>query len=232
MKTTHILLCLAVASCGGASKTPHHPSAGELDALAASHDRQANAHDTKYDPDHPKRTFCTPMLERVGECFVSDKNPTERHLKEAEAHRLAAVRYRSMSERLRAAEAMACVGIPDHARDASPFIHDQDILNVETLVTGKGYSHDVKREGIIVTMRKGSMTTQSLQKIVTCYLARMDALGHDSPDDYCPLVPQNVSAAVKETALGLAIEIRSDDPSSVTEILKRAEVLQQRRAEP
>jgi hypothetical protein len=67
------------------------------------------------------------------------------------------------------------------------------------------------------------MTTEWLQRVVDCHLARNASLGHvvlDMPD--CPLVPKGVQARVKSTESLLAVEIRSDDNEISREILLRA----------
>jgi hypothetical protein len=70
------------------------------------------------------------------------------------------------------------------------------------------------------------LTSEWLQRIVDCHLARNNALGNDMPEmAYCPLVPKGISAKVSSTGDGFAVTIESNDSNTSKEVLRRAEAL-------
>ncbi len=139
--------------------------------------------------------------------------------------------HRAASHALRDAEARACVGLSDDDRDMSPFGHGEDIASVEPLTEGpaaaSGKNDLMTTTGAVVTFRPvPGMTAPWLQRVVDCHLARNAALGNDVPEmSYCPLVPKNVTAKVSETQTGFAVSIRSDNPATSREVLRRAQAL-------
>jgi hypothetical protein len=237
MKANLVLGAVAatlLAACATApSAPPRHASAAEYDALAAQEDLQAKLEESKFVP-----AAGEVIVERCGggnaavagyaqTCWTEYKNPTRYHLDEAERHRARAADDRARSKGMRDAEARACAGIGDADRDMSPFHHREDILIVERLYEPGG-AHGAKRlAGAVIFFRRvPGMTAAHLQAIVDCHIARNDALGHVSPSmPYCPLVPQNVEARVRDVRGGFAIAVRSDDAESVREIVERAEGL-------
>jgi hypothetical protein len=81
--------------------------------------------------------------------------------------------------------------------------------------------------GASVTFRAvPGLTAEWLQRIVECHVARNNALGNNVPEmAYCPLVPKGVTAKVNSVGNGFAVEIRSDDPDTAKEVLRRAQAL-------
>ncbi|NVL89357.1 hypothetical protein, partial [Escherichia coli] len=111
-----------------------------------------------------------------------------------------AAQFRALSQELRDAETTACAGLSDHDRDTSPFVHVEDIVAIEPLyLPAKAEPDKLERKGATFTFRPlPGMTTQWLQRVMSCHIARNDAMGHVAPDmDTCPLVPPNVQAIVK-----------------------------------
>lgn len=235
-------LCVAVA-CGAAQTPggePHDMSAAQHDRMARDERLKAGAHAAQDDPDAAvTKPNCSDLLGSEV-CWSSATNPTKEHLASAEEHRKRAADHRAASAALRDAEARACVGIGAHDRDQSPFDHREDIAAVDALYVGDsdqgnaaaggGYvsaARGGRLEGATVTFRAVSgMTAQWLQRVVDCHLARNAALGFDVPEmPYCPLVPKNVSAKVSPTATGFVVAIRSDDPNTAKEVLRRARAL-------
>lgn len=233
MKATHILGLVLVAACGGTPTATaiHHPSAAEYDSKAAREDAASREDRELFDPSaHGYIEHCTNNHSDTTACWTADYNPTARHLKEAKEHRKAAERFRALSQVMRDTETRECAGLSEHDRDMSPFAHIEDIVNIAVLdvPAKKGF----KREGAVFTFRQvPGMSVEWMQRAVRCHLARNDAMGHDVPYmDYCPLVPPNVNATVKETPLGIVVEVSSGDKASIAEILRRAELLQQMRS--
>lgn len=234
-----IALCLSLAACGGASTPPPHLSAAQYDANAAREQRAADAERRQFQPNAVLREEHCPAIHSGIDadamdlaCWTSDYNPTEEHLAQAERHRKAAAQFRALSQELRDAETTACAGLSDHDRDTSPFVHVEDIVAIEPLyLPAKAEPDKLERKGATFTFRPlPGMTTQWLQRVMSCHIARNDAMGHVAPDmDTCPLVPPNVQAIVKSTAAGLAVEVSSTNSASVAEIARRADALQQQR---
>lgn len=203
-------------------------SAAKHDAMATNETTSADAHAAQYDPKAKSEgERCNSRSDFAGACWTSTSNPTAHHLDEAEKHRKMAADHRAASQALRDAEARACVGISDADRDMSPFDHREDIASVDPLTETWTKVQNAKTVGAIVTFRAvPGMTAQWLQRVVDCHLARNAALGFDVPEmPYCPLVPKDASAKVKETDTGFAVAIRSDNSDAANEILRRARAL-------
>ena len=231
------VVAVAAASVACASTTPgarpHDMSAAQHTAMADNEAKVGELHAGQYDPQASKesqRCSTNPRVELTGACWTSTSNATQAHLEDAKRHQKMAADHRAASQALRTAEAGSCAGLSDENRDMSPFDHREDIASVEPLTAGtpsaSGKSQSVM-EGATVTFRAvAGMTAPWLQRVVDCHLARNAALGHDVPEmAYCPLVPKGVTARVTGTDTGFAVAIRSDDPQTAQEILRRARVL-------
>ena len=202
-------------------------SAAQHDREADRHARAADEHASQYDP-NARVTACSPN----SACWTSTRNPTEPHREMAERERRAAANQRAASKALVDAEASACVGIAPDDRDTSPFDHVEDIADVRALEELHTSSKNATSRiaGATVTFRAvPGMTAEWLQRVVDCHLARNAVLGHDVPEmPNCPLVPNGVTARVRSIGNGFAVDIRSDDSTSATEILARADRLVRR----
>jgi len=221
-------VAVACASTPGAE--PHDASAAHHDDMAKAADRAASAHAAKYDPNaHDDVERCLyGGVSGAPACFTSTRNPTAEHRVDADKYRRMAADHRAASQALRDAEARACVGLADRDRDMSPFAHREDIANVEPLPASASGPRSAPRvEGALITFRAiPGMTTAWLQRIVDCHVAWNAALGHDVPEmAFCPLVPNHVTATVTEVSGSFAVAVRSDDPATSQEILKRAQTL-------
>jgi hypothetical protein len=227
------VLGMMTAACATPSRgaKPHDMSAAQHEREAQAHAGTAEAHAGQYDPQAgTTQKQCGPGSHGPGLCWTSVGNPTEQHLKAAEEHRRHAAEHRAASAALREAEARACAGIPPDDRDISPFDHKEDIAAVEPLTERLGTSVTDTSEriaGAVVTFRAvPGMTSEWLQRIVDCHLARNASLGHAVPEmPDCPLVPRGAQARVRSTGDGFAVEIRSDDAATAREILARAKRL-------
>lgn len=223
----------ALAACGTPGARPHDMSAQHHEEAAAGHEAEATQHAAMFDPNaHVDRADCvsapvhTPTYEA---CRSSTANPTEEHLREAARHRRMAADHRAASQVLRNVESQACVGLRETDRDVSPFAHREDIASVGPLIERVQFGRTTmeRRAGVIVTLRaQPGMTAEWLQRVVNCHIAHNAALGHDVPEmDYCPLVPNEVSAQVWSTGDGFAVAVRSDNEASIREIQRRAALL-------
>jgi hypothetical protein len=201
-----MLMCFAVVSgCAAAGTQPHEMSAAEHEARA----------------EHPCGTD-TP-------CWTTANRPTPMDSQRAVIDRQSAAEHRAAAKALRDAEAQACAGLSPDDRDISPFDRRQDIERVEPLRVRdpKGIPHDV---GVTVAFRAvPGLTSEWLQRIVDCHTARNAVLGHQVPwMPDCPLVPNYITATVRSTGNGFAVDIRSDDPATRQELRKRADALTRR----
>jgi hypothetical protein len=234
MKPTHILALSILAACAASSpSTINHPSAAQYDANAAREEGAAKEDRERYDPNARKMfEHCAGSRGDAVGCWTEDYNPTAAHLEEAKKHQRAAERFRALSHVMHDVEVRECAGLSEHDKDTSPFAHVQDIINIEPLDVPAG--KNLRREGALFTFRAvPGMKLEWLQQVVRCQLARNDAMGHDVPSmSYCPLVPPNVEATVKETELGFVIEVSSGNKATVQEILHRADTLRWMRLHP
>ena len=231
-----LLLPLFALAVGCSTTTdgahPHDQSVAGHDRAAADEQAAARAHGAQYDPNGAGPTGgCQSgrAANAYDVCWSSTANPTEAHQISQERHRKAAAEHRAASQALRDAEATACTGISAEDRDMSPFAHREDILSVEPLqeATGSAIASTPLTTGATVTVRAvRGLTTEWLQRIVDCHLARASSLGHAMPEmTYCPLVPKGVSARVTSSGSAFAVAIRSDDPAAAAEVLRRSQQL-------
>lgn len=213
---------------------PHDMSAARHESESHAHARTAEVHAAQYDPVITvERTRCLSQGAGTGTgnelCWTSISNPTEGHLRAAEAHRRHAANHRAASLALREAEAQACAGIAPGDRDMSPFEHIEDIATIDPFVEPLRNSNGISQRtaGVIITFRAiPGMTAEWLQKIVDCHIARNASLGHSVPEmPNCPLVPNGVEAQVSSTSGGFTVSIRSGRDDIAREILSRAEQL-------
>ena len=220
-------LALAAACAHGSGTEPHEMSAAQHEAAARQEQAVSEEHAAQHDPNASVgRTTCG-VRRRV--CWTEYVNPTAPHLKTAEEHRQLAAQHRAASQALQAAEASACAGLDEEDRDASPFAHAADIQSVTPLEQRSASYADTTGAdaGATVVFRATpGLTTEWLQRIVNCHLARNAAAGHDMPEmPYCPLVPPGVDAKVRSVGDGFAVDVTSKDPATAAEILRRAQQL-------
>lgn len=226
---------LVALLAGCAARTPgaepHDMSIARHETMAAQEERAARKHEHLYDDDaRERRERCRGgrATSESDACWTAVTNPTGEHLKEAEESRRRAADHRAASQTLRDAESQACRGVPAADRDESPFDRREDIERVDPLTVRQGGKQPTERlEGATVVFRAlPGLTTQWLQRVVDCHLARNAALGHDAREmPSCPLVPKGVRATVTPKATGFAVELRADDAETASEILRRAKSL-------
>lgn len=218
---------------------PHDMSAAAHMRQSRAEDRLAKTHTRQYDPKATvERSRCLPRGGRGGAeitadvCWTSISNQTSVHLRAAEEHRRHAASHRAASASLRDVESRACVGIATDDRDISPFEHVEDIASVEPLIENVG-ARKIPAGAIVNFRPVPGMTTEWLQHVMDCHLARNASLGHVTSEmPNCPLVPRGAQASVRSTGSGFAVAIRSDDPTSAREILARALRLQSAHVNP
>jgi len=224
-----ILLVSLAAACSSTTPGahPHDMSTAQHEAAAQEHAGYAESHQGQYDS--KARTETKRCRAKPTGCWTSVENPTAEHLRMADEHRRHAADHRAASAALRDAEAAACVGIDPDDRDISPFERVEDIVKVdpfeeERSVSAPSTGPARRTVGAIVLFRaRPGMTTEWLQRVVDCHIARNASLGHVVPEmPSCPLVPKGISAKVTSTGNGFAIAIRSDDPAVAREVLDRA----------
>lgn len=236
------IILLGCASTPGAH--PHDMSTAGHETAARQNEHTADLHQALYDPtakENEQRCLPGGRDSLDGACWNTVRNPTEAHQREAERYRRAAADHRAASAALRDAEAKACAGLAPDDRDASPFTHVEDIVNVRAIVLDRGEPTVTHRTdppehltassewtegavGAAIRFRAvPGLTAATLQKIIDCHIARNAALGHNVPEmPDCPLVPRGVQARVAETRSGLEVELRASDEDSAREVLVRA----------
>jgi len=237
MKTKFTSLVFVLSSsawaCTPAGTEPHAMSAAEHQAAAGQEQQSSEAHAEQFQPQ------ASSPVERCGParggsvkgsgviCWTSQQNPTGEHSQEAEHHRELAEKHRAASESLRRAEASVCSGIDEEDRDQSPFAHREDIRSVsqvnEDVRTGKVTSSRAAGATVVFQAVPG-MTTEWLQRLVDCHLARNAAIGHEAASaemSYCPLALRGAKASVRSIGDGFAITVQSDDNATAKEIIRR-----------
>lgn len=224
---SHPIALVLLAGCPHAGTQPHDMGAASHEGEASEADAAAAAHAAQYDPAAVEATRRCHSGKGGRICWTRVTNPTDEHLREAEAMAKVAAEHRSASVALLAAEESACAGIAAEDRDVSPFAYTEDIAGVEPLTVSRGGGKLPRSEvtmGAVVTVRAvPGLTAEWLQRVVDCHVARDASLGHVVPEmPDCPLVPKGVSAKVTSTGTGFAVEIRADDPDAAADVLARA----------
>lgn len=221
-----LALAFATACAHGAGTDPHDMSAAQHEAAARQEQGQQAEHAAQHDPNaREERTDCS----RGKICWTKTVNPTAGHMKTAQEHQELAAAHRAASQALRDAEASACAGLSDEDRDTSPFAHTADIRSVAQLEPrSASYADTTAADGgaTVVFRATPGLTSEWLQRILSCHLARNAAVGHDMPEmPYCPLVPRGVQAKVRSVGDGFAVDVTSKDPAAAAEIWRRAQHL-------
>ncbi len=231
------LTLLALLAC---ARTPHTKpvdmSAADHNAEAASHESAARVQLSQYNPDasvenkHCGRGGTTHLFAiDTGSCWTSLANPTDAHLEKSKRFHKMAADHRKASRALVDAETKACSGVSEWDQEMSPFSHDDDIASVEPLMSNTGTStpKNPVTVGAVVTFKPvRGLTSEGLQRLVDCHLARNLAAGFEMPEmDFCPLALKGVQASVGKTNAGVAVAIESKDPKISKEIWRRAQNL-------
>ena len=221
------LASIFVAACAADPGTqPHDMSMASHEAAATQADQATQGHGDQYNPSAESKT--QRCAGKAG-CWTSISNPTKEHDADAQQQRGLATKHRAASAALGQAESQACVGVSQDDRDMSPFFHREDIQSAGPLEEPihPGRETTPQRVGEYVVFRAvPGMTAEWLQRVVDCHIARSAAMGHQMPEmEYCPLALNNVSAKVSSTGSGFAVSIKSKDPATVLEIVKRSEAL-------
>jgi hypothetical protein len=236
-----ILMAVSVGCASDPGTHPHDLSVVQHESAARQEETRATAHGAEYDPAAAKdSTVCgqagtiRPATQSGPPCWTSRSNPTEQHTREAAEHRELAAKHRAASAALVQAEQRACAGIDEDDRDISPFYHREDIASVgpvEILPRYSGKSSPDQVVGAAIAFRPvPGITTEWLQHVVNCHLARASAAGHEMPEMlYCPLALKGVQATVSSAGDALAVRVTSDDTATAQEILRRAQMLQAKR---
>ena len=201
----------------------HEQAAREEDSTAAT-DAAIAQHLEGCARGNPSPAAATP-------CWTGNGDPVGEARRLGELHRSLAAQHRAAAQVLRQAEERDCVGIAPADRDLSPFAHAADIADVEALRATASRSNPRLR-GATVTLRAvPGLTAEWLQRAIDCHISRNAVLGHDDPSmSACPLGLGGVTATVRSTRNGFAVDIRSDDAAVAEAIWQRAQALPQRQA--
>lgn len=222
-----LALSLCFAACAPAVQV-HGSGAAQHEHAAAQEEQAAAEHEKQYRPEAIKAA-CTGQAERPATvvCWASASNPTEKHLREAERHRARAAAHRAASAVLRSAEASACTGVTPQDRDMSPFAHREDVVRAEPVLTPGGSKSPPRQVGVTVIFRTvPGLTSEWLQRIIDCHIARNAVLGHDAPEmAYCPLAVPGVTAHVSAEHGGYAVTLRADEQESINAIRQRVDAI-------
>lgn len=222
-----LALSLCLAACAPAVQV-HGSGAAQHERASVLEEQAAAEHEKQYLPDAIKAA-CSSQGERNAGvvCWASASNPTQQHLREAERHRALAAAHRAASSALRAAEASACGGVAPPDRDMSPFAHREDIVRAEPLLAPSGSKSLPRQVGVTVFFRAvPGLTSEWLQRLIDCHVARNALLGHDAPEmAYCPLAVRGVTAHVSAEHGGYAVALRADEQESINAIRERVDVL-------
>lgn len=220
------LVVLASLPACAAVIAPPAPSmtVPEHEAAALREEALAEAQEARRDPEAKSPRRCGGLTDGAHfppACWRSRMSSDDERRRVAEAHRRAAADHRAAAENLRRIEARACAGLAAEDRDQSPFELRRDIERVQPL----GSAAEVVGATVVFKAAPG-MTVEWLQRIIDCQVTRHAVLGRAQPDAATsPLAPPGVEAAVAAVAGGFAVTIRSEDPATSREILRRARAL-------
>jgi hypothetical protein len=223
------LAALWLGGCGAstAGANPHDMSAERHLAAASQEEEAAAAHAAQHDPAASGADQRCRSAARGTICWTSLAKPTEQHLRDAEEHRRRAADHRAAAQALTDAEVASCEGVTPEDRDISPFYHREDVRRVEPLHEKVYGGSTPGLKGAIVSFRAvPGLTTEWLQRLVRCHVARSASMGHAMPGmSYCPLALKGVTASVTSAGDGFAVTIQAEDPDTAAEVLRRAQAL-------
>jgi hypothetical protein len=143
-----------------------------------------------------------------------------------------AAEHRTAAKTLREMEESACAGLPTSERDQSPLLGNEAVISAVPLwplpSSAKGAPARKLVGASMVLRAERGVTAEWLQRVVDCHVAR-NALGEGKAAAMrdCPLAVTGISAVVRSTGTGFAVEIAANDPGSgaAEEVLRRASKL-------
>lgn len=238
MKLTTVAIASFAWACGSSSQGSQLPKrhASVADNLAQSerHEREAEAHEARRDPEppaHDGRDFhCaddpldgityigTEPYRVMRPCWTGVGDPDEHHREEARRHREAAAAYRARAAELVAAEGRNCAGLGEAEISRSPLTRAADVLAVEAL-----YDDGNLSGARMVLRRIDGLTPDWLQRSLDCHQARAAALGY--PPDFmseCPMTLPNTTVEVEDVRDGVEVRIQTADDATAAAVLGRA----------
>lgn len=109
----------------------------------------------------------------------------------------------------------------------SPFAHREDIVQAEPVLAPSGSKSPPRQVGVTVVFRAvPGLTSEWLQRLIDCHIARNAVLGHDIPEmAYCPLAVRGVTAHVRVEHGGYAVALRADEQDSINAIRERVDAI-------
>jgi hypothetical protein len=224
-----LFACVAVVTMSCAAAQPEDMSVAQHVASAGAEEGEAVEHieaEAESVGPHPCGVSTSQAMLGIP-CWSEGAPPPEGHVEAAAEHRRVAAAHRASAQTLRDAESRACIGLADVDRDTSPFSHTADVTSVVAL-TGPGPATDAEQVvGATVTLRSvRGLSVAWLERVVACHLARNAALGNEVPEmPTCPLVPRGVSAHVRATRGGFAVDVHAETAEGAAEVLRRARLL-------
>lgn len=233
-----VVIVFWAAACGSSSpdsKLPaKHRSVADNLAEGERHDRAAEAHEARRDPEPPAQdgrdvqcaddplegiTYIGTEPYRVMRpCWSGVESPSDHHREEARKHREAAAAYRARAAELVAAEGRNCAGLGEAEISRSPLTRSDDVLSVEALRNG-----DELVGARMVMRRIEGLTPEWLRSSLACHQSRAAALGY--PPDFmseCPMTLPNTAVEVDDVRDGIEVRIRATDDVIAAAVLGRA----------
>ncbi len=209
---THALAAFGIATAGFAAGCVTTPGARPHEMSAAGHESVARAEEA-----------------RAAQLAASPAPTTGDGRREAERHRRMAADHLAAAQALREAEAVACAGIAERARDASPLLR-QDVEKVEPLREaprrGPSSSYGPGSPGLaggVVTLRAApGVTAEWLQRAIDCHIARAALVRDDPAMADCPLALPGVTARVRSAGSRFLVEVRASEATAAGEVWRRA----------
>jgi hypothetical protein len=130
------------------------------------------------------------------------------------------------AQRLRSAEQLACVEMPNGARNLGPFEHRDWIMGVEEVRDRVFPKQTPQPFGIAVYLRATpGVTEQWISRIIQCHLAHYAVVGMTAADEWCPLLVNKAKIAVSSTPVGFRIQITSPDIAIARVVIAKGEAL-------
>jgi len=233
-----LLLVLALAACGGATKSSPESHLGVAQNLdeARRHDAAAAALEQSAREAAPSGApadagcvdpVLADQVSSGGEPLVrwvpcwTRSNGADARLQQAAAQRAEATRHRQRAGELVRAELDACANVSDAQFDTSVFVHVGDILAVSALID------DDRLEGARIRFRRiTGLSAEWLRAAITCQQARAAASGW--PSTYLafdPTIVEGASVTVRTDDDALVVDVRAADKGAALVVYARAESL-------
>ena len=139
--------------------------------------------------------------------------------------RRVAAEQRASAQELRGNEEATCIGISASDRAVGPLGAKELIVTTEPLFVHLRQGSRLRGATVVFRAVPG-LTPEWLQRLATCHMAHLAAVGYGPEMQWCPMAfSEGVTVQVNSAGTGFSFMIQSDDFDTAREIARRASAL-------